>query len=198
MLNWKRGSDLLLHQHEYLAPGITLILRSNFAICKQSNAGVCVCEENPQLVRFRSRQIGSLDESSRLPRQSPWRRYCCVGSPGPTAAASRWGPPPSPPVVEPRSSTPRLPLLLYETDNCPLSPFRFPFPPSLATAEWVVMLLFFFRWAHGAGWLQAHLEKGEEAGEKVGELSPSFLNLLRSRFRGCVVWSKFTCICLWN
>ena len=95
------------------------------------------------MVRFRSRQIGSLDESSRLPRQSPWRRYCCVGSPGPTAVASRWGPPPSPPVVEPRSSTPRLPLPLYETDDCPLFPFRFPFPPSLATAEWVVMLFFF-------------------------------------------------------
>jgi hypothetical protein len=81
---------------------------------------------SPPLVRFRSHQIGSLDEPSRLPRQSPWRRCCCAGLPGPTAAGSRW---PPPPAVEPRCSTPHLPPPSYEPENHPSSPFVSPFRP---------------------------------------------------------------------
>jgi hypothetical protein len=85
------------------------------------------CGKTPAGSSAPVRSDRSLDETSHLLRQSPWRRCCCVGLPGPTAAVCRWGPPPPPPAVEPRSSTPRLPPPLYETENCLLlPPFHLP------------------------------------------------------------------------
>lgn len=125
----------------------------------------------------------SLDETSRLLGQSAWRRCCSVDSPEPTAAASRWGPPPPPPAVERRSSTRRPPPPLYETENCLLSSpqphfiSRVLFLLSLATADFWMWGDAFFCLAHGAGWLQAHLEETGKAAEQVGELQPLSLRI---------------------